>query len=135
MLVAHRPSSPSLLRFGQVFALGKIMKIISIFAIIVCAWGGMLFAQASKNGSESGEAIFKRQCAGCHGTDGKGQTAMGKTFKLKDLTSAEVQKQTDSELFDILAKGKEKMPAYENNLGHDRIQAVVAYVRELGKGK
>lgn len=93
-----------------------------------------LFAQAGK-ATESGDAIFKRQCAGCHGPDGGGATAMGKMFKLRDLRSADVQKMTDAQLSDIVAKGKGKMPAYESSLGHDRIQAVVAYLRDLAKAR
>jgi cytochrome c oxidase cbb3-type subunit 3 len=97
----------------------------------------LLFAQVPKKeakaGGESAETIFKRQCAGCHGPDAKGQTAMGKTFKLRDLTSDEVQKDTDSQLFDIIAKGKGKMPAFESNLGQDRIDSLVAYLRGLEK--
>jgi mono/diheme cytochrome c family protein len=95
----------------------------------------VLAAQNKKAGTENGEAIYKRQCVGCHGLDGKGQTAFGRSFKLKELASPEVQKQTDSQLFDILGKGKGKMPAYENNLGHDGIKAVIAYLRDLGKKK
>ena len=71
----------------------------------------------------------------CHGADGSGNTSMGKTFKLRDLRSEAVQKMTDAQLFDVIAKGKGKMPAYENNLGHDRIHAVVGYLRELAKKK
>ncbi len=88
-----------------------------------------LYAQAG------GEAIFKKQCGMCHGPDGSGNTGMGKTFKLRDLRSAEVQKQTDTQLTDIIAKGKGKMPAYEANLGHDGVQSVVVYIRQLGKAK
>jgi hypothetical protein len=60
---------------------------------------------------------------------------MGKVFKLRDLKSDEVQKMTDSELFDIIAKGKGKMPAYQNNLGHEKIHAVIVYLREMAKKK
>lgn len=42
---------------------------------------------------------------------------------------------TDSELFDIIAKGKGKMPAYQNNLGHEKIHAVIVYLREMAKKK
>src|SRR5258706_2509401 len=34
-------------------------------------------------------AVYKAKCAGCHGADGSGQTAMGKAMKLRDLGSAE----------------------------------------------
>jgi cytochrome c6 len=86
-------------------------------------------------GAETGEALFKRSCAGCHGADGSGQTAMGRTFKLQDLRSAEVQKMTDAQLADIVAKGKGKMPAYGARLSQAQIQSVVGYLREMAKKK
>jgi cytochrome c oxidase cbb3-type subunit 3 len=90
--------------------------------------------------AESGATIFVRQCAACHGKTGAGDTVMGKQFKIPDLRSAEVQKMSDSQLFDVIAKGMKgknggSMPAYENNLGHDKIHSVLAYIRELAKSK
>ena len=109
------------------------MRLATLACLAVLAGSTFAYAQPQKTSGEGAEAIFKRQCQGCHGADAKGQTAMGKTFKLKDLTSEDVQKQTDSQLFDAIAKGKGKMPAYENNLGKDRIESLVKYLRELAK--
>ncbi len=86
-------------------------------------------------GQETGEAVYKRNCAGCHGADGSGQTAMGRTFKLKDLRTAEIQKMTDAQLAETVSKGKGKMPAYGSRLSHEQIQSVVGYLRELAKKK
>jgi mono/diheme cytochrome c family protein len=36
--------------------------------------------------AEEGSAIYTKECAKCHGADGKGQTTMGKKLKCKDLT-------------------------------------------------
>ena len=85
----------------------------------------------STRAAAAGEETFKAKCAGCHGADGSGNTAMGKKFKLRDLRSAEVQKQSDDQLFNIIAKGKAKMPAYEKPLGADKCKELVAYVRHL----
>jgi len=82
-------------------------------------------------GAETGEALFKRNCAGCHGPDGSGQTAMGVASKLQDLRSADVQKMTDAQLADMIAKGKGKMPTYGARLNPGQIQSVVGYLREL----
>jgi cytochrome c6 len=83
----------------------------------------------------AGETIFKAKCAMCHGADGVGDTTMGKKMKVRDLSSAEVQKQTDAELTDIIAKGKSPMSAYEKQLDKEKIKQVVSYLRELGKKK
>ncbi|HWW60387.1 MAG TPA: c-type cytochrome [Thermoanaerobaculia bacterium] len=78
-----------------------------------------------------GAAIFKSNCAMCHGADGKGQTPAGKSLKIRDLGSPDVQKQSDAELAKIVADGKGTMPAYKAKLGADAIQAVVAHIRTL----
>jgi cytochrome c6 len=83
----------------------------------------------------TGAELFKSKCAGCHGPDAKGQTSMGKMLKVKDLTSEEVQKQSDAELHDIIAKGKKPMPAYGTQLKKEQIDDLVAYLRELAKKK
>ena len=78
-------------------------------------------------------ADYKAKCATCHGPDGKGDTAMGKTMKVKDLGSAEVQKQSDADMATIIEKGKKPMPGYEGKLTKDQIDALVKYVRSLKK--
>lgn len=80
-------------------------------------------------------SIYKAKCAVCHGADGSGNTAMGKSMKLRDLRSEEVQKQTDEQLAEITAKGKNKMPAYEKTLKEAEIKDLVVYMRDLAKKK
>lgn len=78
-------------------------------------------------------ADYKAKCATCHGPDGKGDTAMGKTMKVKDLGSAEVQKQSDADMATLIEKGKKPMPGYEGKLTQDQIDSLVKYVRSLKK--
>jgi mono/diheme cytochrome c family protein len=78
-----------------------------------------------------GAAVYKAKCAMCHGADGSGMTPMGKSMKLRDLRSPEVQKQSDAELTKITADGKGKMPAYKGKLTDAEISAVVAPLRAL----
>jgi cytochrome c6 len=80
-----------------------------------------------------GGDTFKAKCAACHGANGAGDTTMGKNLKLKDLGSAEVQKQSDDELTATITKGKNKMPAYDGKLTKEQIGDLVKYVRSLKK--
>lgn len=93
---------------------------------------GVLLLAGTAPGAQDMAAVYKRQCASCHGGDGSGKTGPGKVFKLRDLRSAEVQSQSDEQLFDILNKGKGKMPAYAN-LGHDTLHGLVKHMREMAK--
>ena len=83
--------------------------------------------------ADDAAALYKAKCASCHAADGSGDTAMGKSMKLRDLRSADVQKQTDKELFTITADGKAKMPAYKAKLSEAEINSLVTYMRELAK--
>ncbi len=81
----------------------------------------------------AGADLFKSKCAMCHGADGKGETAMGKKLALRDLGSADVQKQSDAELAGFITKGKNKMPAYDGKLSAEQIGDLVKFIRTLKK--
>ena len=100
------------------------MKIKATLLILVIALAPLALAA-------DGAAVYKAKCASCHGADGKGQSPMGKKMGLRDLGSPEVQKQTDKELYDWTAVGKNKMPAYKDKLSDDEIKALVTYMRSL----
>ncbi len=99
------------------------------------AAGALLLALACVPVARGDDAapLFKQKCAMCHGADGKGDSSMGKTLKVRDLSSADVQKQSDADLTAIITKGKNKMPAYEGKLKPEEIKGLVAYVRSLAK--
>ncbi len=80
-----------------------------------------------------GGADFKAKCAACHGANGAADTTMGKNMKIRDLSSADVQKQSDDELAGIIGKGKGKMPAYDGKLSKDQITDIVKFIRTLKK--
>ncbi len=93
-----------------------------------------LFAASVSFAAAPGAAdIYKTKCATCHGPDGKGQTTIGKSMKVQDLSSADVQKQTDADLQKIISDGKGKMPAYKAKLSVADVSSLVAYIRGLAK--
>lgn len=83
--------------------------------------------------AQDAAATFKGKCAMCHAADGSGKTAMGEKFNIRDLRSADVQKQTDAQLAEIVTKGKNKMPAYDGKLTKEQIDQLVAFIRGLKK--
>jgi cytochrome c6 len=109
----------------------KSMKKAIQAGMVLLAFGFVL--STSVFAADSGADLFKTKCASCHGASGAGDTAMGKSMKLKDLGSAEVQGMADADLTNVIAKGKKPMPAYEGKLTSDQIQDLVKYVRTLKK--
>jgi cytochrome c6 len=85
--------------------------------------------------ADDAAATYKAKCAMCHGADGKGDTQVGKKMGIHDFASPEVQKMNDEELIAATTKGKNKMPSYENKLSAAQIKELVAYIRQLAKGK
>ncbi len=84
------------------------------------------------------KAIYEKQCAKCHGPDGKGQTKMGKQSGAKDYTDPKVQAEITDEVAakalkeGVKVKGKEVMKPAENLTDED-IKGLTAYVRAFGK--
>jgi mono/diheme cytochrome c family protein len=78
-----------------------------------------------------GASIFKRNCAMCHGPDGKGIASI----KPPNFTDPKVQASlTDQQMLEIITNGKKgtMMPAWSGKLSQEDIQAVQGYVRSLG---
>jgi cytochrome c6 len=88
-----------------------------------------LIALPMASWAQAGADTFKAKCAMCHGADGKGKMA-----GTKDLSSADVQKQSDADLTKTITDGKPpKMPAYKDKLSADQVKEVVTYIRSLKK--
>lgn len=104
------------------------MKTMTIIAAFVLLGAGAIDASA-----QEGEKLFLERCANCHGPDGKGQSARAKKMGLRDLTAAEVQKQTDTQFADMISKGKGNMPAFAKQIDERQTKLLVEYLRALAK--
>lgn len=103
--------------------------------IVSAAILAALMAGASLPAHADSAATYKTKCAVCHGADGRGDSPAGKKMGAHDFRSPEDQKMTDDQLADIIANGKNKMPAYGKQLKPDEIKGLVAYVRQLASSK
>jgi len=112
----------------------KTMSWIDRIMIAAAVFAAISFLSAPARADNTAEATYKAKCAMCHGPDGKGETATGKSMKVKDFASEDVQKMSDADLTDAITKGKGKMPAYKT-LTPDQVKDLVGYVRAFGKKK
>jgi competence protein ComEA len=77
--------------------------------------------------------VYSAKCSHCHGADGAGNTALGRTIKLRDMRSAEAQKFSDSELIAVIATGTDggRMPGFRKKLGPEMVKRLASHVRGL----
>ena len=82
---------------------------------------------------------WEKNCAKCHGADGKGDTKMGKKAGAKDYTDPKVQEaMKDDAMTKAIKEGVKdgdtvKMKAFGDVLSDDEIKALVKYVRDFKK--
>ncbi len=105
-----------------------------IAAAVAITFGTVMVASAA-----DAKENWDKQCAKCHGPDGKGQTKMGQKLSIKDLTDAKVQGELkDDAAFKSIKEGikdkegKQVMKAAEG-LSDDDIKALVKHVRTYKK--
>lgn len=78
----------------------------------------------------SGAAVFAQKCARCHGSDGRAQTAKGRSVGATDLTSSAWIPDAERDTR-IVMRGKESMPGFKSKLKPAEIAAVVSYIRRF----
>jgi cytochrome c6 len=98
--------------------------------LVIAVTAAFLVGAAGARG-EDVAALYKSKCQACHGPDGKGDTAAGKKLGVKDFRSPDTAKLSDTELFDITKKGKDKMPGYDKKLTDDQVKDLIKYIRAL----
>jgi mono/diheme cytochrome c family protein len=113
----------------------RSMKVVTGVALL--AGAGLLFAGHPFSASAApptAQDVYLDKCSVCHGQDGAGNTAKGRKLKVKNVRSPEVQKMSEAEMIDIVAKGKGKdMDGYAKELGDDMVKQLVEYYRSLAK--
>jgi len=106
-----------------------------LLATLVIAGLAGLYSASAADAKEN----WDKNCASCHGKDGKGQTTMGKKAGCKDYTDAKVQEALkDDKAFKSVKEGlkegdKTIMKPFADKLSDDEIKALVAHMRTFKK--
>ena len=98
---------------------------------------GAFQQQRSSRGKHVDE-LFNRNCARCHGADGRGDTPLGHLYKAPDFTDAEWWKKNSDisgvkTLRSIVTRGKAGMPAFGKKLTRTEINLLVERIRRFRK--
>lgn len=80
--------------------------------------------------------LFNRNCARCHGADGRSETPQGKLFLAPNFTDAEWWKKnsrltSNRTLRTIIVRGKAAMPAFGKKLTRSEIDLLVEQIRSF----
>src|SRR5438309_11177591 len=103
------------------------------WAIAIC-FGAAATVGIGQPANNSAAGTYRTDCVSCHGPDGRG-SAVGKSIHAADFHSAQVQQQSDAQLAGVIAEGRGNMPAFGTRLSKGQVDALVKYVRTLGKAK
>ena len=102
--------------------------------------GALLVAVAVNARAADVKENWEKNCASCHGKDGKGETKAGKKAGAKDLTDAKYQATfTDEKMHKQIKEGlkdkngKELMKPFGDKLNDEEIKALIAFVKTLKK--
>ena len=79
------------------------------------------------------DVTWLRQCASCHGKQGRGDGPQSPMVKARDLSNFEWQATvSDEQLAKVIRQGKDKMPAFDR-LPESVVEGLVAHVRDFGE--
>ena len=113
------------------------MRNLSRIAGLICT---LSLAAAAAEPDVKTVRLWRAKCASCHGVDGKGKTETGRKLGIPDMTTATWQKSaSDAKLKTSILEGVKRpaktdgMDPYKDKLTAAQVDALVAYVRTLGK--
>src|SRR5262249_51004525 len=81
----------------------------------------------------SGRTLFNQHCASCHGEDGRAQTQMATSMKVKpaNLTGSAVHGRMPGEIYSVITNGIKTsgMPAFKDKMSEQERWQTVLYAR------
>jgi mono/diheme cytochrome c family protein len=113
-----------------------MLKALLVISLLLVAAATTTYSQESL---AEAEAIWNKQCAKCHGKDGKGQTKMGLRIKAANLTDPVVQEKiSDERMMEVMKNGAKDekgkvvmLPA--KKVTEEQLQALAEYVRSFAE--
>jgi cytochrome c5 len=124
-----------------------IISAVMLFALAVAPVPGLAPQEAGSGAKGAakavpaamakGKEIYNRDCSMCHGDNGNGQSDLAKDMQLtlKDWTDPKsLGDMSDQQLFDMIRKGKDKMPPEDPaRAKDDEIRDMILYIRDFSK--
>lgn len=111
------------------------MKKLLIAVLLISA----LATSATVRAAEDAKTNYTKNCAGCHGKEGKGDTKLGQKFEAKDYSDPKVQAAVkDEAMFKAIKEGYKRgdkviMKPYADKFTDQEIKELVKYMRDFKK--
>lgn len=89
--------------------------------------------KATEANIESGRALYNKNCASCHGEDGKATTDIASGMKVKPADLTSLHARTDGEIYWVINNGIKKsgMPAFSTKAKANERWQMTLYVKHL----
>ena len=132
-------------RYLKTVAPWKIVKILSVVACLALVFGflpvGMVegaWQRQTSSRVRKVDELFNKNCARCHGSDGRADTQSGHLYQTPDLTDPGWWKKNSRitsvrNLRSIVTRGKGGMPAFGKKLTTSEIKLLVDRIRSFRK--
>jgi mono/diheme cytochrome c family protein len=109
-----------------------LMLVVAAFGMPSANWENSAGVVKRIAGANAASELYAKNCASCHGKDGRAKTLKGKLKHARDLSdSAWQDRVTDERIFNSVMNGKGKMPAFSKKLSEAEIDTLVSRVRAL----
>lgn len=107
---------------------------ILVLAIALVAFAHKSTPTAAPESPASASELYARNCAKCHGKDGRAKGIKARATGTRNLTDPQWQERvSDERIFNTINNGKGKMPGFGKKLSEAEIDSLVQYVRGLKK--
>jgi len=112
-----------------------ILALTTILLVVTQVAGEKLQARKTSRVKKTDE-LFNRNCARCHGADGRSDTPQGRLFKAPDFTNSEWWTKNSRinnkrALRSVIVRGKAAMPAFGKKLTRSEIDLLVERIRSF----
>jgi cytochrome c6 len=132
----QRSESHSWIKMG---VLAKSIVLVAALLLTVMGVTASLRGESRKTivagsaGTPGADAIYRQRCQKCHGTDGTGETSLGKISGAPDFTDSGwwAKHSNNSELVNAITRGRKSMPAFGKKLTRSQITSLAAYVQRF----
>ena len=118
-----------------------LLKLILVVVTTLLAANSITLGRAAREhaypapavAAPSAETLFKQKCSKCHGTDGSGETSMGRIFGSPDFTDSGwwAKHSNGTEHIRVITKGKKNMPAFGKKLSRAQIASLATYIQRF----